>query len=555
MAVSRKQSHRSACRELAFLVLAACCAWAGVAQQAATAPRTAPQASVQQYVGTYRISGRVADAQGGNPLARCVVEIVDVKHGFGARTVLTGEDGSFNFEGVSRSKYRLSASKHGFVTQSYEQHDNFSTAIAVGPGLISEDLVFRLTAGAILSGTVTDESGEPVRQAQVKLFRDQDADGIRSTQQQAITNTDDRGAFEIANIGPGAYFLSVAAQPWYARHERSNPGSSPEDAALDVAYPTLFYPDVTDADAATPIPVKGGERLQADFIFHAEHAMHLHIPMTEAGMRRGYGISVSHSVFGEPENLPVITMSSDGSGTVIDGLLPGHYDVSVTKNDSGRQSETHFSADVTGDSAQVSDEENKINVTVTGRVISSEGKLPPGSMMTLVARHSRNASFAPVSDAGEFTFSVRPGSYEVLGQINHHYLATISATGASLVGRVLTVKVGASPRLQILLGNSYGQIDGTVMHDGHLASAAMVFLVPDHPGENTILFRRDQSDSDGTFTLAGILPGHYRVIAIERGWELEWAKPSVLAPFLVKSKQVDVRGNDHLQGTIELQTR
>ena len=83
----------------------------------------------------------------------------------------------------------------------------------------------------------------------------------------------------------------------------------------------------------------------------------------------------------------------------------------------------------------------------------------------------------------------------------------------------------------------------------------MVFLVPDHPGENTILFRRDQSDSDGTFTLAGILPGHYRVIAIERGWELEWAKPSVLAPFLLKSRQVDVRGNDHLQGTIELQTR
>jgi hypothetical protein len=160
-----------------------------------------------------------------------------------------------------------------------------------------------------------------------------------------------------------------------------------------------------------------------------------------------------------------------------------------------------------------------------------------------------------VNDAGDFAFSVPPGRYEVLGQINHHYLANISATGASLVGRVLTVKAGANPRLQILLGNSYGQIDGTVMHNGHPASAAMVFLVPDHPGENTILFRRDQSDSDGTFTLPGILPGHYRVIAIERGWELEWAKPSVLAPFLTKSRQVDVRGNDHLQGTIELQTR
>ena len=550
MAEHRKQAHRSAGRELVSVVFAVCCACAAAAQQAATAPNV-----TQQSTQAYRISGRVVDAQGGTPLARCVVEIVDVKHGFGARTVLTGEDGRFLFEGVSPSKYRLSASKHGFVTQSYEQHDEFSTAIAVGPGLVSEDLLFNLTPGAILAGTVADESGEPVRQAQVKLFRDQDADGIRSTRQQATTYTDDRGAFEIADIAPGAYFLSVWARPWYARHERGIAGSTPDDTALDVAYPTLYYPDVTDADAATPIPVKGGERLQTDFNFHAEHAMHLRIPMTEAEMKRGYGISFSHSVFGERENLPV-AMSSDGSGAIdVDDLVPGHYDVTVTKNDGGRQSESHFSADVTGDAAQVSDEENKANVTVTGRVISNEGKLPLGSGMALVARHSRSGSFAQVNDAGEFTFNVPPGSYEVLGRINHHYLATVSATGASLVGRVLTVKAGATPRLEVLLGSSYGQIDGTVMHDGHPASAAMVFLVPDHPGENTILFRRDQSDSDGTFTLRGILPGHYRVIAIERGWELEWAKPSVLAPFLVKSKQVDVRGNDHLQGTIELQTR
>ena len=88
-------------------------------------------------------------------------------------------------------------------------------------------------------------------------------------------------------------------------------GSTPDDAALDVAYPTLFYPDVTDADTATPIPIKGGERLQTDFIFHAEHAMHLRIPMTEAELKRGYGISVSRSVFGEPEICRSICLPTD----------------------------------------------------------------------------------------------------------------------------------------------------------------------------------------------------------------------------------------------------
>jgi hypothetical protein len=326
---------------------------------------------------------------------------------------------------------------------------------------------------------------------------------------------------------------------------------------LDVAYPTVFYPDVTDADAATPIPVKGGERLQADFILHAERAVHLRIPISETEMSHGYGISISHSVFGEPENLPV-TMTSDGSnGFVVDGLLPGHYDVDVTKNMGGLQTDAHFSADLTDGSTQVSQAEDKTDVAVTGKVTATttETKLPPHSGMALVVMHTRRAYFAPVDERGEFTVSVPPGNYEVLGQINHHYLAAVSATGASLVGRILTVKAGATPRLQVAVGDSYGQIDGIVMHDGNPSSAAMVLLVPDQPRQNHILFRRDQSDSDGTFTLSGILPGHYRLVAIERGWELEWANPRVLAPFLLKSRPVDVRGNDHLQETIELQTR
>jgi protocatechuate 3,4-dioxygenase beta subunit len=150
------------------------------------------------------------------------VEIVDVKRGFGSRMLQTGEDGRFRFEGVLASKYRLSASKPGFLTQAYEQHDNFSTAIAVGPRLLSENLVFRLTPGGIISGTVMDEWGEPVRQAQIKLFRDQDTEGIRSTRQQGGNMTDDRGAFEIADIEPGAYFLSVSAQPWYASQQHGS---------------------------------------------------------------------------------------------------------------------------------------------------------------------------------------------------------------------------------------------------------------------------------------------------------------------------------------------
>lgn len=543
-------------RRVASVLLMVCFACTAGAQLAAPPLNPPGQSTTGQSTQGYRISGRVVDAHSGAPLERCTVEIVEAKQGRSSRTLITGEDGRFTFDNVPASKYQLSASKRGFLTQSYEEHGNYSTAIATGPGLVSEDLLFKLTPGAIISGTVTDESGEPVRQAQISLFNDLDVDGIRSTQEQSATVTDDRGMYEFAGIRPGTYFLSVSAHPWYALGQHMTSGSGQDAAALDVAYPTTYYPDVTDADAAAPVPVRGGERLQADFVLHPERAMHLRIPVSAAEMGNGFNLSITHSVFGQQETLPFSATMSNGSGVMeTDGILPGHYDVTLTKNVAGQKTTTHFSADVTEASVDLSEAAKTDDITVKGEVISPEGKLPPRSGMALIVAHARRAYYAPLDDAGAFTLSVPAGDYEVLGQINHHYVAGISASGASLVGRVLTVKGGTRPRLQITIGNSYGQVDGTVLHAGHPASAAMVLLVPDHPGENHILFRRDQSDSDGTFTLAGILPGHYRLVAIERGWELEWANPRVLAPFLQKSRPVEVRGNDRLQETVELQIR
>jgi len=48
---------------------------------------------------------------------------------------------------------------------------------------------------------------------------------------------------------------------------------------------------------------------------------------------------------------------------------------------------------------------------------------------------------------------------------------------------------------------------------------------PQDPSLNRGLFRRDQSDSDGSFSLRDAAPGKYTVVAIEDGWELEWAAP------------------------------
>jgi hypothetical protein len=74
----------------------------------------------------------------------------------------------------------------------------------------------------------------------------------------------------------------------------------------------------------------------------------------------------------------------------------------------------------------------------------------------------------------------------------------------------------------------------------------MIVLVPQDPLNNTPLFRRDQSDSDGTFALGNVLPGNYTAVAIDNGWNLEWANPYALAPYMEKGESIKVEAGAKL---------
>ena len=87
----------------------------------------------------------------------------------------------------------------------------------------------------------------------------------------------------------------------------------------------------------------------------------------------------------------------------------------------------------------------------------------------------------------------------------------------------------------------------------------MVVLVPKNPDGNRDLFRRDQSDLDGTFDLRGVVPGSYIVLAIENGWDLDWSQPSVIAAYLQKGRKIEM-GNQpekpmNIAEPIEVQAR
>jgi hypothetical protein len=506
---------------------------------------------------SWRISGKAVDALSGAPLARCSVEIEPTENGGASRSAETGSDGLFAFDGVTEGKYRLSASKRGYLPQAYEQHDNFSTAIVVGTGLQSEGLIFKVVPQAIITGVVTDERGEPVRRAQVRLFKDEDRAGIRSTVQRQTAMTDDRGVYELARIDPGNYYVAVSGRPWYAQtvsHGQPNEKQAEEPASpLDVAYPTTFYPQATDSEDATPIPIRGGERIQADVTLNAQQAFHIRIPLPAKDQEGGFSLMASQSIFGQAESVSPFGVTIQNGVMETVGILPGHYDFTLERHGLGgpMTESTHFSGDVTSNNIELTPVDEESEVTVTGKVTSVDGRVPSGGVSLLPA-HQGRAHPAMLDKGGEFSVKVPPGDYEILGQIPQMYLARLTAQDGEVKNRVLTVKAGSTPKLELLASKGFGQVEGVARRGDQPASGVMVLLAP---VDNPFLFRRDQSDSDGTFNLGNVVPGHYRLLAVERGWELEWANRDVLNAFLKKSVQVEVRANDKLTRTVEVQSR
>jgi len=196
----------------------------------------------------------MVNAQTGEPLAKMQVGIGRTEQAEAAQTIVTRDDGRFEFEGLRPGKYWLEAEGHGFSRQRFEQHEEYATAVAVGPQLEAQHILFRVQPNATIDGNITDEQGEAIRQGQVMLFRGGRHDGGDSVQMVSTAPLDDQGHYRFGHLGAGTYFLAVSAHPWYAEirptlrprfgtnsRARRDPEPDPqEQSQFDVAYPITY---------------------------------------------------------------------------------------------------------------------------------------------------------------------------------------------------------------------------------------------------------------------------------------------------------------------------
>jgi protocatechuate 3,4-dioxygenase beta subunit len=534
------------------------------AAQTATPPQPSTSA------GSYRIAGIVVSKTDGHPLARARITLRDAKEPQKFESLVTSEDGEFEFSRVPAGKYDLHGAKRGYISASYDQHEMFSTAIVTGAGLETESLVLRLAPAAIISSKILDEAGDPVRHATVTLYYDDHSSGVDQIRQARGAQSDDQGAFEIASLMPGTYFLSANARPWYAIHPASdspNSASEPQpapqnlDRSLDVAYPVTYYPDVTDADSATPIPIRGGERLQVEIHLNPVPALHLLFRVPNNGNKGDTFLRLEQPAFDGSTFLQSDIVHTVSPGLVeITGVPAGRYNVHFYGAGSGIQMN---GVDLGKDGEEIDASAGEALSTVKVSVqLSGETALPPRLMIGLRSAHRSMAGVQPVNAKGEAEFQqIAPGRYELLfwGPPRPYSIAHISAEGAEVSGHTITVTAAASPSVSLTLVGGSLNVEGTAKRGDKPFAGAMVVLVPKNPEDNRDLFRRDQSDLDGTFSLRNVVPGSYTVLAIENGWDLDWSQPAVIAAYMKHGRTVQV-GNPpgrpmNLTEAVEVQSK
>ena len=176
--------------------------------------RDARTAASPPPAGTASIHGVVTAIDTGRPARRTVVSLTggDPKQ---SRMVESEDDGAFSFAGLPAGEFILAARKPGYLETTYGQKQPGSgrpgTAIQLDAGQQIKNVALPLARGAVISGRVLDEVGDPAASVSIRTHRWVMRSGERTVQGGPSAMTDERGMYRISALVPGDYVVSLAS--------------------------------------------------------------------------------------------------------------------------------------------------------------------------------------------------------------------------------------------------------------------------------------------------------------------------------------------------------
>jgi protocatechuate 3,4-dioxygenase beta subunit len=218
---------------------------------------------------TGRISGRVTAEGTNGPIAGARVMVFPMmRRGTpptGPMAIppqgLTDQDGRFVFNGLAPGEYRVDVQKTGFASSMDPTTRPRTYTVAAGQVLDNISIV--LQKGAVITGKVLDQKGEPVTDAQVMALRRITPPGASTaaprlipTPMQGSQQTNDIGEYRVTGLTPGEYF--IAASPRAMGFGGPGATSTTGNGGGALTATTTYYPGTADQVGAQAITVAAG---------------------------------------------------------------------------------------------------------------------------------------------------------------------------------------------------------------------------------------------------------------------------------------------------------
>jgi hypothetical protein len=506
------------------------------------------------------LTGRVVDAQSGEPIARAHVTVhffQNAQQGM-ELTLLSDTDGSFRITNLPAGQYQVNCEKTGYLPGSQG-----AVAGPVGGNAKPAPMVIRLTAQAAIEGTVVDDQGAPVPNANIQLVRQQVMNGKRQFQMAQGGATDESGYFRIFGLPAGRYYIAVAARVSGRR-------------AKSMAYPSVFYPNSTEIAAAQPFDLKAGDEMQIPIKLPEP------VPAREI---RGTVAPAAQNVFlrlnRQPANSPlpanVDTNWDAKAGTFrISRVTPGMYllTAGVQDGQNWRQANTVVTvgnADVTG--IRLEPAETGLDGTlraegsaappprIGGGIVRSDGvRLAVGVSLGSVSFQSERAGFgAPVDADGKFhVANLPPDTYRATVQLfGQQCIQSIQQGGRDArEGVVVAAEVAPAP-VDIVLTSHCGSVEAALaLSDSSQPPSNLTAVLLRRAGEELALEKQAfaigrMGDTAPRFRFQGVTPGNYTLYVWPQDAQIEYANPEYMRQFESYGQEVTVTEDAQASVTID----
>ena len=496
------------------------------------------------------LRGTVVSSVDKTPIRSALVQLLGEK----PRAMLTGADGSFQFEGLAAGDATITARKPGYFSpQEYYPESVGERVVHLMPNLAPVEL--KLYPEAVIFGRVTNENGRPLEGVTVQLVPTAAKNPTRKLEDLPNTLTNENGEYRLAELHAGTYLVSASR-----KINANGPIAFFQASKLSYGYPTYFYPNVTDSSLATPVRITPGKQVQADLRLTMQPLFR--ISGTVQGISAGAPVVVVMVGQHDVEPVAASVVAPGLNSFVLEGVPAGSYFLGALQAGPG---------DTVGEKTGITRVEVTENREGVSIVLAEKKTIPmryrfesaqPNGNMAQdpgVSVSFERTDLAP--EAGLFTetyvpgrseISLDPGTYRAkINAATNRCVASIRSGGTDIAAEDLVVTAaGPVEPIELVVRDDCGRVQGSITKDGQ-PTMGRVFLIPESEPRRGISVA---ANSDGKFEFQGLLPGSYFAVALDGADDLDPEDPEALKAVKGRATEVEVQPSAEVSVSLELKS-